>query len=470
MVLFKFKKNLCEGENGEEEKRNPIRGRRPRPFLESMLMREIYDPNRANLHQNFQKMLSDNLGLDSVLKEPSSTSRIVERIAINFKKECNIEIRSETSDTSRCSTSGVSSQSFSEPHIPADNTKMYFEELRQNLKACILSKKPDVSLSKIAGNENLKNMIRDSLKLPRQFPHLFQGEKPTPWNKVLLYGPPGVGKTSIIQAVCNEIDATCFWVSVADVTSKFIGESEKLLRLLFELAKEYAPSIILIDEMDSIGRKRNGQESETERRIKTEFLRQMDALQGSQEVYVFATTNMPWELDIAALKRFNRRLLVSLPDSQTRAEIFQMHAGDNHELTPRDLERLAKLTEGYSGSDICTAINEALMKPIKKLTNATFFKRILVKEEDERYVWICSTEKDPAAEAKKLDQIPKESLQIPKATFEDFKAAIQNCRPTVHPSFIELYRKFMEKYGHEDQKEYYQKSDHLPKPNLTYFT
>ena len=117
-------------------------------------------------------------------------------------------------------------------------------------------------------------------------------------------------------------------MSIAEITSKFIGESEKLLKMLFELAKENAPSILLIDEMDSLGRKRTGKESDTERRIKTEFLKQMDNIRNSDvKVSVFATTNMPWELDIAVLRRFERRILVPMPDKETRKKIFKLQIG-----------------------------------------------------------------------------------------------------------------------------------------------
>jgi len=107
--------------------------------------------------------------------------------------------------------------------------------------------------------------------------------------------------------------------------------------MLFELAREHSPSIILIDEMDSLGRRRTGNESETERRIKTEFLRQMDNIRKiDEQVSVFATTNMPWELDIAALRRFERRILVPMPNKETRVQIMKMHAGDIHTLTDDD--------------------------------------------------------------------------------------------------------------------------------------
>jgi vacuolar protein-sorting-associated protein 4 len=164
---------------------------------------------------------------------------------------------------------------------------------------------------------------------------------------------------------------------LADITSKFIGESEKLLNILFELAREEAPSIILIDEMDSLGRTRTGNESETERRIKTEFLKQMDKIRTIPEkVSVFATTNMPWELDIAALRRFERKILVPMPDFKARAKILELHSGIQHRLTQQDYLDLAKITDGYSGSDLSTLVNDGLMRPIKEIGVATHFRKV----------------------------------------------------------------------------------------------
>lgn len=153
---------------------------------------------------------------------------------------------------------------------------------------------------------------------------------------------------------------------MSDITSKYIGESEQRLILLFELAIEHAPSIILLDEMDSLGRRRTGNESETERRIKTEFLRQMDQIRRIPErVSVFATTNMPWELDIAALRRFERRILVPMPNLEARKATLMLHAGQHHTLKENDFSYLASRTEGFSGSDLSTLVNDALMRPIK---------------------------------------------------------------------------------------------------------
>lgn len=147
--------------------------------------------------------------------------------------------------------------------------------------------------------------------------------------------------------------------------------------MLFELAKEKSPSVLLIDEMDSLGRKRTGKESETERRIKTEFLKQMDQIKECPEkVCVFATTNMPWEMDVAALRRFERKILVPMPDRETRKKIMMLHAGTHHSLTDQDFDYLAEQTEGYSGSDLSTLINDGLMRPIKQLRQATHFRRV----------------------------------------------------------------------------------------------
>ena len=144
--------------------------------------------------------------------------------------------------------------------------------MKAKLKESILINKPSIGLKDIAGNEFAKALITQTFIVPETHPALYK-DRVRPWQSILLYGPPGVGKTMLALSICHHVKAKCFWVSLADITSKFIGESEKLLNMLFELAREEAPSIIIIDEMDSLGRTRTGNESESERRIKTEFLK-----------------------------------------------------------------------------------------------------------------------------------------------------------------------------------------------------
>jgi vacuolar protein-sorting-associated protein 4 len=279
------------------------------------------------VEEGLKNLFANSIGLQSILIPDGS--QIVDRILMEEPeetKQTQSETKSNKSESSSLKTH-VSETSTGTNSIQSNNevissncivtedlTQKYFKELKNSLRNCILTQKPAVSFSDVAGNNYAKKIIREAFILPTLIPDFFRG-KIKPWNKILLYGPPGVGKTMMAQAVSNEINATVFWVSLADVTSKFIGESEKLLRMLFDLARERSPSIIVIDEMDSIGRKRNGSESETERRIKTEFLRQMDSINsGADKVYVLATTNMPWELDIAALRRFERRILLPMPE------------------------------------------------------------------------------------------------------------------------------------------------------------
>lgn len=313
-----------------------------------------------------------------------------------------------------------------------------------------------MSFDDIAGNQYIKDLIRERQILPLLAPSMFEKGKGKPhsWSRILLYGPPGVAKTLLAQAICSEVQGTCFWVSLADLTSKFIGESEKLLKLLFETAEQRSPSVIVFDEMDSLVRKRSGSESETERRVKTEFMRQMDSL--SSEVLVVGTTNMPWELDIAALRRFERKVLVPMPDKPTRRLIFQQHSGSNQRLTDADFDTLARLTEGYTGSDISIVCNEALLKPVRMLHSATHFKPVPRPhgyDSDCDLFWTPCSPADSGAIRKSITEIQPSQLLLRPAEMQDFRASVENCKPTVSPNFVELYNKFLAKFGHLEQEE-----------------
>lgn len=437
-----------------------------------------------NIGKGLAILLKNNLGLQTVLSHDKPI--IIDRticVDIHVEKKAReidtetLSSRSETNSTKTNASSTAESLKsklsnndlMNNANAAEDLTQKYYKDLKNSLNGCILTKKPGVFFSDIAGNSYAKQAIREALILPFEMPTLFDNGKVKPWKKLLIYGPPGVGKTMMAQAIATEIDATCFWVSLADITSKFIGESEKLLRILFELAREKQPSIIIIDEMDSIGRKRNGSESETERRIKTEFLRQMDEIGNSDDkVFVVATTNMPWELDIAALKRFERRILLPMPDLKVREDIFKLRIGGHEKLTDSDYKSLAQLTDGYSGSDISTVVNDAFMRPVRNFDCSTHFKIVkkpifkelegIIDNDDEKaesheiYYQQC----DPT----ETEALPKSSIKFHRknvllkdVTMQDFKDSIKNCKPTVPSTFLELYNKFLLKYGHIEQKD-----------------
>jgi hypothetical protein len=154
--------------------------------------------------------------------------------------------------------------------------------------------------SDIAGLESAKEALKEAVILPIKFPQLFQGGGRKPWTGIMLYGPPGTGKSFLAKAVATEADATFYSVSSADLTSKWLGESEKLVKTLFTVARENKPAIIFIDEIDSIASSRSDSESESSRRIKTEFLVQMEGVGNSLDgVLILCATNLPWMIDSA---------------------------------------------------------------------------------------------------------------------------------------------------------------------------
>lgn len=193
----------------------------------------------------------------------------------------------------------------------------------------------------------------------------------------MLYGPPGTGKSYLAKACANEADCTFFSISPSVLFSSWQGESEKLVRQLFKQARENKPSIIFIDEIDSIlGQRREG-ENDSSRRVKNEFLGEMDGVgKNNDGVLVLGATNLPWEIDPAARRRFTKRIFIPLPNEYARTCIFKSSVGATpHSLTEEDFELLGEQTEGYSGSDIATVVKCALLKPLRKCYKAKKFIR-----------------------------------------------------------------------------------------------
>lgn len=225
----------------------------------------------------------------------------------------------------------------------------------------------DVYWSDIAGLEIAKNALRETVVYPFLRPDLFMGLR-EPARGMLLFGPPGTGKTMLARAVATESKSTFFSISASSLTSKYLGESEKLVRALFGLAKVLAPSIIFVDEIDSLLSQRSGSgEHEATRRIKTEFLIQWSDLQRAaagrdsgdkdsgdpNRVLVLAATNLPWAIDEAARRRFVRRQYIPLPEAATRAvQLKSLLGQQKHSLTDDDFAKLVELTDGESRSVI----------------------------------------------------------------------------------------------------------------------
>ncbi|KAK1248115.1 hypothetical protein MKX08_006335 [Trichoderma sp. CBMAI-0020] len=289
----------------------------------------------------------------------------------------------------------------------------------------------EVHWDDIAGLEVAKNSLRETVVYPFLRPDLFMGLR-EPARGMLLFGPPGTGKTMLARAVATESKSTFFSISASSLTSKYLGESEKLVRALFGLAKALAPSIIFVDEIDSLLSQRSGSgEHESTRRIKTEFLIQWSELQqaaagrettgkgnkrsDAQRVLVLAATNLPWAIDEAARRRFVRRQYIPLPEPQTRGtQLRTLLRQQNHSLSDMEIDNLVQHTDGFSGSDITSLAKDAAMGPLRSLGEALLY---MAKEE------------------------------IRPIDISDFELSLKSIRPSVDKKGIREYEEWAEKFG-----------------------
>ncbi|KAI4304482.1 hypothetical protein MLD38_039983 [Melastoma candidum] len=294
--------------------------------------------------------------------------------------------------------------------------------LAESLSRDIIRGSPDISWESIKGLESAKRLLKEAVVMPIKYPKYFTGLL-SPWKGILLFGPPGTGKTMLAKAVATECNTTFFNISASSVVSKWRGDSEKLIKVLFELARHNAPSTIFLDEIDAIisHRGEGRSEHEASRRLKTELLIQMDGLMQTNElVFVLAATNLPWELDAAMLRRLEKRILVPLPEAEARRAMFEelLPVVPGEEALPYEL--LVERTEGFSGSDIRLVCKEAAMQPLRRLMTVLEDREEIMPEEE----------------------LPKVGAIKP----EDITTALRNTRPSAH-LHAHRYDKFNDDYG-----------------------
>ncbi|XP_049932250.1 ATPase family AAA domain-containing protein FIGL1 isoform X2 [Nymphaea colorata] len=232
----------------------------------------------------------------------------------------------------------------------------------------IMDKDPNVRWSDIAGLEHAKKCVTEMVIWPLLRPDIFRGCR-SPGRGLLLFGPPGTGKTMIGKAIAGEAKATFFYISASSLTSKWIGEGEKLVRALFAVASCRQPAVIFVDEIDSLLSQRKSEgEHESSRRLKTQFLIEMEGFDtGSEQILLIGATNRPQELDEAARRRLTKRLYIPLPSPEARAWIVRnLLAKDGlFSLSDEDINSVCRLTEGYSGSDMKNLVKDASMGPLR---------------------------------------------------------------------------------------------------------
>ncbi|EOB12655.1 Fidgetin-like protein 1 [Nosema bombycis CQ1] len=240
----------------------------------------------------------------------------------------------------------------------------------------ILENVSNISWDDIVGLGNVKKTINEIVLWPMLRPDLFTGLRGPP-KGLLLFGPPGTGKTMIGKCIASQCKATFFSISASSLTSKWVGEGEKMVRALFFLARSMQPSVIFIDEIDSLLTQRTENENEGSRRIKTEFLVQFDGTSTSNDdrILVIGATNRPQEIDEAARRRLVKRIYVTLPCEEARKEmIFKLMKDYKNNLSDEDLKEVATITKGYSGSDMFNLCREASLEPLREIENISNFK------------------------------------------------------------------------------------------------
>lgn len=314
---------------------------------------------------------------------------------------------------------------FSKIGIVKKMTENNDEHLKQQINNTIIEENINVKFDDIAELEEAKDIIMEAVFLPKYIPNYFKGLR-EPWKGILFFGPPGTGKTLLAKAIASEIRGGFFNVKPSSFASKWVGESEKLIKILFEMARKQAPTVIFLDEIDSIARKRNENTFSHDIKTLNELLVQMDGLNSNNNVLVVAATNRPFDLDEAILRRFQKAIYIPLPTKKGRRQMFEIFMKNNEYEKNINFDELAEITEGYNGSDIYNLCKESTFVSLRKIIH--YYKENKLKINKEMF---------------KKEKI-KNILKAP-ITYEDMLLAFKKSKKSVSKESIEQYEQFLRK-------------------------
>lgn len=331
----------------------------------------------------------------------------------NEFKSANCGVGESSTDAPKRGTSPMAKKQRSGENV--DDESKIEQHILERIQAEILNVKLDVKWEDVVGLECVKKNINEIIIWPMLRPDIFQGLRGPP-KGLMLFGPPGTGKTLIGKCIASQINSTFFSISSSSLTSKWVGEGEKMVKALFYLARKMQPSVIFVDEIDSLLSQRTEQENEGSRRIKTEFLVQFDGVGtgDNDKILLIGATNRPQEIDEAARRRLVKRIYVPLPKKTDRIEMIRILIKDfNNSLTEEELGEIADRIDGYSGSDIFNLCREASLEPLRELKDIQSIS---------------------AGETRAI-------------SCNDFLKAIRQIRKSVSTKDLDAYEQWNEKYG-----------------------
>ncbi|TDH00998.1 hypothetical protein EPR50_G00175660 [Perca flavescens] len=311
----------------------------------------------------------------------------------------------------------ASRNSNQEPQILDERLKNLEPKIIELIMSEIMDHGPPVTWDDIAGLEFAKATIKEIVVWPMLRPDIFTGLRGPP-KGILLFGPPGTGKTLIGKCIACQSGATFFSISASSLTSKWVGEGEKMVRALFAIARCHQPAVIFIDEIDSLLSQRTDGEHDSSRRIKTEFLVQLDgaATAAEDRILVVGATNRPQEIDEAARRRLAKRLYIPLPEAKARRQIVSnLMTQEKNQLREQELESVVTAAEGFSGADMTQLCREAALGPIRSIQLSD----------------IATITAD----------------QVRPILYTDFQEALKTVRPSVSSKDLELYEDWNKTFG-----------------------